>query len=165
MLPEGVRVLEAAASRYVFDLEIGWFDFASCDYYLAHGRMMPGATSPLAGRTHGDIGSAVVRENTGGEYCSNGGRMFAGNEREFAVQETIMTRIGVDRILRYVFEMASSRERKHLTSATKSNGISITMPYWDEPVAEMAGPGDQARQLPHRYPDRISSRIRIASTS
>jgi tartrate dehydrogenase/decarboxylase/D-malate dehydrogenase len=79
-----------------------------------------------------------VRENTEGEYSSVGGRMFEGTDREFVVQETVMTRTGVDRILRYAFELAQSREAKHLTSATKSNGISISMPYWDERVENMA---------------------------
>ncbi|WP_239515914.1 isocitrate/isopropylmalate family dehydrogenase, partial [Stenotrophomonas maltophilia] len=73
----------------------------------------------------------VVRENTEGEYSSIGGRMFPGTEREFVVQETVMTRIGVDRILKYAFDLAMRRPRKKLTSATKSNGIAITMPYWD----------------------------------
>ena len=80
----------------------------------------------------------MVRENTEGEYSNAGGRMFAGTEREFAIQETIMTRYGVDRILKFAFDLAQSREKKHLTSATKSNGISITMPYWDERVREVA---------------------------
>jgi tartrate dehydrogenase/decarboxylase/D-malate dehydrogenase len=80
----------------------------------------------------------IVRENTEGEYSSIGGRMYPGTEREIVVQETVMSRIGVDRVLRYAFEVARSRPKKHLTSATKSNGIAITMPYWDERVAEMA---------------------------
>jgi tartrate dehydrogenase/decarboxylase/D-malate dehydrogenase len=89
-------------------------------------------------RKPGDIDFYVVRENTEGEYSSIGGRMFPGTEREFVVQETVMSRVGVDRILRYAFELARRRYRKTLTSATKSNGISITMPYWDERVEEMA---------------------------
>ena len=80
----------------------------------------------------------IVRENTEGEYSSVGGRMFAGTEREIVMQETVMSRIGVDRVLRFAFELARSRPKKHLTSATKSNGIAITMPYWDERVALMA---------------------------
>jgi tartrate dehydrogenase/decarboxylase/D-malate dehydrogenase len=99
---------------------------------------MPGVPSPLAGREPGDIDFWIVRENTEGEYSSIGGRMFEDTDREFVVQETIMTRTGVDRILKYAFELASKREAKHLTSATKSNGISISMPYWDERVEEMA---------------------------
>jgi len=101
-------------------------------------RLMPGVPSPLAGREPGDIDFWIVRENTEGEYSSIGGRMFEDTDREFVVQETIMTRTGVDRILKYAFELASKREAKHLTSATKSNGISISMPYWDERVEEMA---------------------------
>lgn len=101
-------------------------------------RLMPGVPSPLANRKPGDIDFVVVRENTEGEYSSVGGIMFAGTEREFAVQETVMTRIGIDRIVRYAFELARKRDAKHLTSATKSNGISVTMPYWDERVEVVA---------------------------
>jgi tartrate dehydrogenase/decarboxylase/D-malate dehydrogenase len=192
VMPEGVRVLEAAAKRFGFEIRQDWFDFSSYDYYARHGRMlpedwkerigshdalffgavgwpekipdhislwgsllmfrrefdqyinlrpvrlMPGVPSPLAGRKPGDIDFWVVRENTEGEYSSIGGRMFPGTEREFAVQETVMTRIGVDRVLRFAFDLAQSRPKRHLTSATKSNGISITMPYWDERVEAMA---------------------------
>ncbi len=192
VVPEGLRVLEAAAARFAIDLRFDIFDFASCDYYLRHGRMlpddwksqigghdaiffgavgwpetvpdhvslwgsllqfrrefdqyvnlrpvrlMPGVPAPLAGRKPGDIDFYIVRENTEGEYSSIGGRMFPGTEREVVIQETVMSRIGVDRILRYAFELANRREARHLTSATKSNGISITMPYWDERVEEMA---------------------------
>jgi tartrate dehydrogenase/decarboxylase / D-malate dehydrogenase len=192
VVPEGVRVLEAAAGKYGFELELDSFEFASCDYYLRHGRMMPedwkqqigshdaiffgavgwpatvpdhvslwgsliqfrrefdqyvnlrpvrlmpGVPCPLAGRQPGDIDFYVVRENSEGEYSSIGGRMYAGTEREVVVQETVMSRHGVDRILRFAFELAQSRPKRHLTSATKSNGISITMPYWDERVVEMA---------------------------
>jgi tartrate dehydrogenase/decarboxylase / D-malate dehydrogenase len=104
---------------------------------LRHARLMPGVASPLAGRKPGDIDFWVVRENTEGEYSSIGGRMYPGTEREVVMQETVMSRIGVDRVLRYAFDLANRRERKRLTSATKSNGISITMPYWDERVEEM----------------------------
>ena len=191
-VPEGVRVLEAAAKAHGFELKLDWFDFSSCDYYLKHGQMMPddwkekigshdaiffgavgmpaivpdhislwgslilfrrefdqyvnlrpvklmpGVKSPLVGRKPGDIDFYVVRENTEGEYSSVGGRMFPGTEREFVTQQTVMTRVGVDRILKFAFELAMRRPRRKLTSATKSNGISITMPYWDERVAEMA---------------------------
>lgn len=78
-----------------------------------------------------------MRENTEGEYSSVGGKMFAGTDREIVIQETVMTRIGVDRVLKYAYELAQSRPRKKLTSATKSNGIAITMPYWDERVKAM----------------------------
>jgi len=100
-------------------------------------KLMPGVKAPLAGRKPGDIDFFVVRENTEGEYSSVGGRMFPGTEREFVLQETVMTRVGVDRILKYAFDLAMRRPRRKLTSATKSNGISISMPYWDERVAEM----------------------------
>jgi tartrate dehydrogenase/decarboxylase/D-malate dehydrogenase len=99
---------------------------------------MPGVPSPLAGRAPGDIDFYVVRENTEGEYSSIGGRIFEGTERETVIQETVMTRTGIDRVLRYAFELAARRPKRHLTSATKSNGISITMPYWDERVVAMA---------------------------
>ena len=105
---------------------------------LRPARLMPGVKCPLAGRQPGDIDIWIVRENTEGEYSSIGGKMFEGTEREVVIQETVMTRTGVDRVLKYAFDLAQSRPKKHLTSATKSNGISITMPYWDTRVAEMA---------------------------
>ena len=192
VVPEGLRVLEAAAQRFDIDIAFDPFDFASCDYYAKHGqmmpddwrarigghdaiffgavgwpdtvpdhislwgsliqfrrefdqyvnlrpvRLMPGVRSPLADRKPGDIDFFVVRENTEGEYSSIGGKMYPGTDREIVMQETVMSRIGVDRILRYAFDLAQSRVKKHLTSATKSNGISITMPYWDERVEEIA---------------------------
>ena len=101
-------------------------------------KLLAGMDSPLAGRVPGDVDFYVVRENTEGEYSSIGGKIFEGTERETVIQETVMTRTGVDRILKYAFELAQSRPKKHLTSATKSNGISISMPYWDERVEEMA---------------------------
>jgi tartrate dehydrogenase/decarboxylase/D-malate dehydrogenase len=101
-------------------------------------RLMPGVPSPLANRKPGEIDFVVVRENTEGEYSSVGGRMFEGTEREVVFQESVFTRKGVDRILKFAFELARTRKAKHLTSATKSNGISITMPYWDERVRAMA---------------------------
>ena len=191
VMPEGIRVLEAAARRFGIGLEFDHFDFSSWAYYERHGRMlpedwkqrigghdaiyfgavgwpdkipdhvslwgslllfrrefdqyinlrpvrlMPGVPCPLADRKPGDIDFYVVRENTEGEYSSVGGKMFPGTEREFVLQESIFTRIGVDRVLRYAFELARQRPKKHLTSATKSNGIFISMPYWDERVAEM----------------------------
>jgi len=95
-------------------------------------RLMPGVKCPLADRKPGDIDFVVVRENNEGEYSSIGGRLYEGTEFEMAVQQSVFTRHGVDRILKYAFDMAHSRPKKHLTSATKSNGIAITMPYWDE---------------------------------
>jgi tartrate dehydrogenase/decarboxylase/D-malate dehydrogenase len=101
-------------------------------------RLMPGIQPPLAGRKLGDIDFFVVRENTEGEYSSVGGRMYEGTPREVVTQTATFTRHGVDRILKYAFDLARTRPKKHLTSATKSNGISITMPYWDERVRAMA---------------------------
>lgn len=192
VMPEGLRVLEAAASRFGIGLAFDHFDFACWPYYERHGemmpadwkerigghdaiffgavgwpekmpdhvslwgsllkfrreydlfvnlrpaRLMPGVRSPLAGLAPGDIDMMIVRENTEGEYSSIGGRMFEGSEREVVMQETVMSRVGVDRILRFAFELARSRPEKHLTSATKSNGIAITMPYWNERVEAMA---------------------------
>ena len=197
VMPEGLRVLQAAAERFGIGLEFDHFDFASCDYYERTGqmlpdnwkerigghdaiyfgavgwpnrvpdhislwgslllfrrefdqyvnvrpaRLMPGVIAPVvrrdgSARAPGEIDMVIVRENTEGEYSSVGGRMYAGTEREIVMQETVMSRIGVDRVLRYAFETARSRPKKHLTSATKSNGIAITMPYWDERFAEMA---------------------------
>jgi tartrate dehydrogenase/decarboxylase / D-malate dehydrogenase len=192
VVPEGIRVLDAAARRFSIELRYDGFDFASCDYYARYGqmmpddwkeqigshdaiffgavgwpqkvpdhislwgslllfrrefdqyvnlrpvRLMPGIASPLANRAPGDIDFYVVRENTEGEYSSVGGKMFAGTEREIVMQESIFSRVGVDRVLRYAFELARRRSKKHLTAATKSNGIFISMPYWDERVAEMS---------------------------
>ena len=95
-------------------------------------RLMPGIQSPLRNREQGDIDFIIVRENNEGEYSSVGGRMYQGTEFEFATQQSVFTRRGVDRILRCAFESACKRPRKLVTSATKSNGITITMPFWDE---------------------------------
>ena len=197
VVPQGVRVLEAAALKFEIDLQFDYFDFASWDYYARHqqmlpddwkdqigghdaiffgavgwpekipdhvslwgsllqfrrefdqyinlrpARLMPGIIAPVvrpdgAPREPGEIDMHIVRENTEGEYSSIGGRIYAGTEREIVMQETVMSRIGVDRVLKYAFDLAQSRPKQHLTSATKSNGIAITMPYWDERVAEMA---------------------------
>ncbi|MFK3890391.1 tartrate dehydrogenase [Sphingomonas sp. NPDC079357] len=105
---------------------------------LRPARLMPGVPCPLAGRGPGDIDMMIVRENTEGEYSAIGGTAFPGTNREVVLQETVMTRFGTDRILRYAFELAQTRPKKHLTSATKSNGIAITMPWWDARVEEMA---------------------------
>ncbi|MGB0086458.1 MAG: tartrate dehydrogenase [Rhodomicrobiaceae bacterium] len=101
-------------------------------------RLLKGITSPLAGRGQKDIDFIVVRENVEGEYSEVGGRVYRGTPQEMAVQEAVFTRRGVDRILDYAFKLAEARERKHVTSATKSNGIVHTMPFWDERFAEMA---------------------------
>jgi len=110
---------------------------------LRPARLMPGIIAPVVRRDGtprqpGEIDMYIVRENTEGEYSSIGGRMFPGTAREIVMQETVMSRVGVDRVLKFAYELAQSRPKKHLTSATKSNGIAITMPYWDERVAEMA---------------------------
>ena len=192
VLPEGLRVLEKAASKWQLDLNIEVLEWANCDYYLEHGQMMPddwfeqlkgfdaiyfgavgwpdkvpdhislwgsllkfrrdfdqyvnirpvrlfpGVPCPLAGREPGDIDFVVIRENTEGEYSSVGGKMFEGTEHEFVLQESVFTRRGVDRILKFAFDLAQTRPRQRLTAATKSNGISISMPYWDERTALMA---------------------------
>ncbi|MBJ7379930.1 MAG: tartrate dehydrogenase [Polynucleobacter sp.] len=205
VMPEGVRALEAAASKFGIDFQFDHFDFASCDYYQKHGKMMPddwfdtlmqydaiyfgavgmpniipdhislwgslilfrrnfdqyvnlrpvrllpGIPCPLANRKPGDIDFFVVRENTEGEYSSVGGRMFPDTDREFVMQESIFTRQGTDRILKFAYELAQSRPKKHLTSATKSNGIAITMPYWDERVEAMS----------KKYPDVRSDKYHI----
>ena len=98
-------------------------------------RLLKGISSPLANRGPEDIDFLVVRENTEGEYSNTGGRLFENSERECVVQESIFTRTGVDRIIKYACELALQRPAKHLTSATKSNGISYTMPFWDERFA------------------------------
>jgi tartrate dehydrogenase len=198
VMPIGVRCLQAAAAVYGLSLKFTEFDFASCEYYLKHGdmlpkdwksilsgfdaiyfgavgmpnlvpdhvslwgsllkfrrefdqyislrpcRLMPGVQSPLANKAAGDIDFWVVRENTEGEYSSIGGKIFEDTDREVVVQETIMTRVGVDRVLKYALELAKSRPKKHLTSATKSNGISITMPYWDERLQKLQQEGNYA---------------------
>ncbi len=101
-------------------------------------KLLPGVACPLAGKKPGDIDLVIVRENNEGEYSEIGGRLYAGTEHEMAVQESVFTRRGVDRILRHAFRLAQSRPRKHLTSATKSNGIIHTMPFWDERVAAIS---------------------------
>ena len=95
-------------------------------------KLFPGINPPLANKKPGDIDMMIVRENTEGEYSSVGGRMFKNTDREIAIQETIMSAHGIDRVQKFAFELAKQRKRKKLTNATKSNGISITMPFWDE---------------------------------
>ena len=95
-------------------------------------RLFEGMPCPLAGRKPGDIDFIIVRENNEGEYSEIGGKLYTGTDREFVIQQTIFSRQGTDRIMRYAFDLACRRERKHLTSATKSNGIIHSMPYWDE---------------------------------
>jgi len=111
-------------------------------------RMLKGMVSPLRGRGPADIDFVVVRENNEGEYSEIGGRLYRGTEAEMAVQESVFTRRGVDRVLRYAFELAERHEAKHVTSATKSNGIIHTMPYWDERFRTIAA------QYPHIRSDQ-----------
>jgi tartrate dehydrogenase/decarboxylase / D-malate dehydrogenase len=101
-------------------------------------RLFEGVPCPLADKAPGSIDFMIVRENNEGEYSEIGGRLYAGTDDEMAVQENIFTRRGVDRILKYAFELAKSRPRRRLTSATKSNGIIHTMPFWDERFRAMA---------------------------
>jgi tartrate dehydrogenase/decarboxylase / D-malate dehydrogenase len=105
---------------------------------LRPARLLQGVTSPLAGRGVADIDFYIVRENVEGEYSEIGGRLYQGTDLEMAVQETVFTRRGVDRIIRFAFELARTRPKRHLTSATKSNGIIHTMPFWDERFAAIA---------------------------
>src|SRR6202795_4149908 len=203
VVPEGLRVIEAAAKKHGISVHFDHFDFTSWDYYEKHGqmmpddwkdkigkhdaiyfgavgwpakipdhislwgslikfrrefdqyvnlrpvRLMPGIPSPLAGRKPGDIDFVVVRENTEGEYSSIGGRLFAGPAGERGSRETGFTRTGVDRIFKFAFELARTRPAKHVPSATKSNGISITMPYWDERFHAMSAqyPGIRTDQF------------------
>jgi tartrate dehydrogenase/decarboxylase/D-malate dehydrogenase len=195
--PEGLRVLQAAAKRFGFGLEVTPIEWASCDYYEQRGQMMPddwkaqmqpmdalyfgavgwpaavpdhvslwgsllkfrrefdqyvnlrpvrlfeGVPCPLAGRNPGDIDYLVVRENTEGEYTSVGGVMYEGTDREIVIQEAVFSRLGTDRVLRYAFEAARARKRKHVTVATKSNGIAVSMPWWDR----------RADAVAQEYPD------------
>jgi tartrate dehydrogenase/decarboxylase/D-malate dehydrogenase len=192
VMPEGLRTLQAAATRFGIALDITPIAWASCDHYQQTGqmmpddwkaqiggmdailfgavgwpdtvpdhislwgsllkfrrefdqyinlrpaRLMPGVPCPLAGRKPGDIDMLIVRENTEGEYSSVGGVMFGGTEREFVLQESVFTRHGSERLLNYAFNLARTRARKHVTVATKSNGIAISMPWWDERAAEAA---------------------------
>ncbi|MFO8151610.1 MAG: tartrate dehydrogenase [Trueperaceae bacterium] len=118
---------------------------------LRPARLLKGVTSPLAGRSADDIDFYIVRENVEGEYSEIGGRLYQGTEMELAVQQTVFTRHGLDRVMRFAFELARSRPKRHLTSATKSNGIIHTMPYWDERFALMA----------EAYPDVRSDKFHI----
>jgi tartrate dehydrogenase/decarboxylase / D-malate dehydrogenase len=210
VMPEGVRVMEAAATKFGIDLHFDHFDFSSWDYFEKHSKMMPdnwkdlvgghdaiyfgavgwpakiadhvslwgslilfrrefdqyvnlrparlmpGITAPVVRRDGtprlpGEIDMYIVRENTEGEYSAVGGRMFPGTDREMVIQESIFTRTGTDRVLKFAFDLAQRRPKKHLTSATKSNGIAITMPYWDERVEAMA----------KRYPDVKTDKFHI----
>jgi tartrate dehydrogenase/decarboxylase/D-malate dehydrogenase len=189
VVPEGMRVLEAAARRHGFALTFQQYDW-SCERFARTGRMMPedgldqlkafdsiylgavgypgvpdhvslwgllipirrgfhqyinlrpvrllaGVESPLKDRKPGDIDFYVVRENNEGEYSEIGGRLYRGSENEMAMQEAIFTKKGCDRVMRFAFELAMKR-KKHVSSATKSNGIIHSMPFWDERFAAVA---------------------------
>jgi tartrate dehydrogenase/decarboxylase/D-malate dehydrogenase len=189
VVPEGIRVLEAAGERFGFRFNWHNFDW-SCETYVKTGKMMPddglrqlrpydaiflgavghpsvpdhvslwgllipirrgfrqyanlrpvhlfdGIETPLKNWKPGQIDFCVVRENNEGEYSNIGGRIYDGTDEEMAVQQSVFTRRGVNRVLRFAFELARKR-RKHLTSATKSNGIMHTMPFWDECFHQMA---------------------------
>ncbi len=114
-------------------------------------RLLPGIETPLSGRTAEDIDFIVVRENNEGEYSEIGGRLYSGTDDELVMQQSVFTRKGVDRILRYAFELARKRPRKRLTSATKSNGIMHTMPYWDE----------RFKAISKDFPDVIADQFHI----
>lgn len=217
VMPEGLRALQAAAQRFGFKLELTPIEWASCDYYAAHGQMMPddwkaqlqdhdailfgavgwpatvpdhvslwgsllkfrrefdqyinlrpvrlfeGVPCPLVDtqgkpRKPGEIDYLVVRENTEGEYTNLGGVMYAGTEREIVIQESVYSRFGADRVLKYAFERASERPRKHLTVATKSNGIAISMPWWDG-RADAVGQGYPAVTVDKQHIDILSARF------
>ncbi len=205
VVPESLKVLKEIAKKHQFQIQFDEFEFASCDYYQKHGKMLPndwrekigghdaiffgavgdpskvpdhislwgsllkfrrefdqyinlrpvklfdGVPCPLANKKPGDINMLIVRENTEGEYSSVGGRMFKDTKREIAIQETIMSRHGVDRVQKYAFELAKSSGRKKVTNATKSNGISITMPFWDE----------RFEQIKKNYPDIKTDQFHI----
>lgn len=114
-------------------------------------RLFEGVPCPLAGKQPGDIEMMIVRENVEGEYSEIGGRLYAGSDAELAVQESVFTKRGVDRVLRFAFELAKERPRQHLTSATKSNGIIHTMPFWDERFKAVA----------EDYPDVATAKYHI----
>ena len=101
-------------------------------------RLFEGVPCPLAGRKPGDIDYYVVRENTEGEYTSLGGVMYEGTDREIVIQESVYSRHGANRLLKFAFDLAQSRPKKHVTLATKSNGIAISMPWWDKRADEVA---------------------------
>lgn len=196
VVPEGIRVLEAAGRA--FDIGFSWqhFDW-SCDRFLKTGHMMPadgldqlrafdaiylgaigspgvpdhvslwgllipirrsfqqyvnlrpckllpGVTTPLKDFPPGNIDFCIVRENNEGEYSEAGGRMFRSTSAEMVIQETVFTRMGCDRVMRFAFELAMERN-KHVTSATKSNGLVYTMPFWDERFAAIKKEYPQVR--------------------
>jgi len=121
-------------------------------------RLFEGVPCPLAGRTPGDIDFLIVRENTEGEYTNLGGIMYEGTDREIVIQESVFSRQGTDRVLRFAFELAAARQRKHLTVATKSNGIAISMPWWDGRADAMASAYPQVR-IDKQHIDILAARF------
>ena len=121
-------------------------------------RLLPGITSPLAGRGAADIDIMCVRENSEGEYCGIGGRVHAGTPDELAEQTGVFTRRGIERIARYAFKLAQTRPRKMLASATKSNALQHSMILWDEVVQGVAKefPDVEYRKY---YVDAIAARM------
>lgn len=114
-------------------------------------KLLPGIRSPLAGRGPEDIDFLVVRENNEGEYSNMGGKIYMNTSREIVIQNTVFTRVGVERVIRYAFEVARKTGRKRVTSATKSNGINYTMPFWDQIFAE----------IKQQYPDIHADQFHI----
>ncbi|MFD1409163.1 tartrate dehydrogenase [Kroppenstedtia eburnea] len=115
-------------------------------------KLLRGIRSPLAGRGAEDLDFLVVRENNEGEYSNMGGRIYEGTEQDMAIQNTVFTRTGVERVLRYAFQVARDQgKRRRLTAATKSNGINYTMPFWDEYV----------RKIQQEFPDVETSLVHI----
>ncbi|MFC4342742.1 tartrate dehydrogenase [Cupriavidus numazuensis] len=212
VLPEGIKALRAAAARFGIDLQIDVFDWASCDYYLAYGKMMPddwktiltsyeaiyfgavgwpeavpdhvslwgslikfrrefdqyvnlrpvrlfdGVACPLRDKQPGDIDYLVVRENTEGEYTAVGGIMYEGTDHEVVLQQSAFSRRGTDRLLRYAFELARTRSRKKVTVATKSNGIAVSMPWWDGRAKAVAADYPEV-ELEMQHIDILSARF------
>jgi len=120
-------------------------------------RLLPGTSSVLAGRKADELEMVIVRENSEGEYSEIGGRHNAGRPDEFVLQESVFTRVGVERIIRYAFDLARTRSQ-HVTSATKSNGLIHSMPYWDEIFVEVAAeyPDVRAEQC---HVDALAARM------
>jgi tartrate dehydrogenase/decarboxylase/D-malate dehydrogenase len=125
---------------------------------LRPARLFEGVPCPLAGRKPGDIDFMIVRENTEGEYTNLGGIMYEGTEREVVIQESMYSRHGADRVLKYAFELAQSRPRRHLTVATKSNGIAISMPWWDG-RADAIGKSYPQVQVDKQHIDILTARF------
>lgn len=202
VVPEGMKVIEAAGRRFGFTVDWTEHDW-NCDYYARHGRMMPedgvdqvrgqdaiflgavgwpsvpdhistwdlilrlrrdlnlyvalrparllkGIASPLVGRTAKDIDFVIVRENSEGEYSSAGGILYQNTPEEIVLQQAVFSRRATDRILRYAFDLARTRRGK-VSLATKSNGIKIAMPWWDDRFAAIAAD----------YPDVVANKFHI----